>query len=104
MTVDIAALRADDAIKFLETACRNWNHVPRLRPDDIEDVRAALQSFAAKQLAVQAARVAELEAALKPFAEKATERLRPDDHDNMRPAWNTAAEYRAAIRASKSNG
>jgi len=35
----------DEAIKFLETACRNWQHVGPLRDDDLSDVADALSRF-----------------------------------------------------------
>lgn len=40
-------------------------------------------------------RIAELEEALRPFAEVA-ERIRPNDPDNDRPAYATVADYRHA--------
>ncbi|WP_313231894.1 hypothetical protein [Sphingobium yanoikuyae] len=38
----------DDAVKFLEQACRNWRHVPKLSNEDITDVMVALAVFARK--------------------------------------------------------
>ena len=35
----------DQAISFLESACRNWKRLPPLDNDDIEDVRLALHRF-----------------------------------------------------------
>lgn len=35
----------EEAIKFLESAVRNWLHVPRLSNHDIDDVAGALTSF-----------------------------------------------------------
>ena len=35
----------DDAVKFLESAVRNWSRVPRLSNDDLDDVAGALSSF-----------------------------------------------------------
>jgi hypothetical protein len=37
-----------DVIAFLESACRNWLHVPSLSIADIEDVRVELERFARK--------------------------------------------------------
>ncbi|MFD1330232.1 hypothetical protein [Mycoplana ramosa] len=37
----------DEAIKFLERACRNWSKVPRLSEDDIADVASELLRFVA---------------------------------------------------------
>ncbi|WP_313326207.1 hypothetical protein [Sphingobium yanoikuyae] len=42
------AVTKDDAVKFLENACRNWKHVPRLSNEDIADVMVALAGFAKK--------------------------------------------------------
>lgn len=41
----------DDAIAFLESACRNWSHVPALSEDDIGDVASELLRFAIKRSA-----------------------------------------------------
>lgn len=38
-----------DATSFLESAVRNWSHVPRLSNDDLDDVAGALQSFLTKR-------------------------------------------------------
>lgn len=35
----------DDAIRFLETACRNWRKMPSLSGADIRDVADALAGF-----------------------------------------------------------
>lgn len=35
----------EDAIAFLETATRNWSHVPELEEEDIGDVSMALLQF-----------------------------------------------------------
>jgi hypothetical protein len=35
----------EDAIKFLEGACRNWTKVPRLSNDDLHDVATELDRF-----------------------------------------------------------
>ena len=42
----------DDAIKFLEGACRNWSKVPRLSTDDLDDVATELTRFFAKRSAL----------------------------------------------------
>ncbi len=41
----------EEAISFLETACRNWSHVPRLSKDDLADVATALVHFVARKTA-----------------------------------------------------
>ncbi|WP_103730674.1 hypothetical protein [Novosphingobium sp. HII-3] len=35
----------DDAVKFLEHACRNWRHLAPLSEDDVQDVAEALAAF-----------------------------------------------------------
>lgn len=45
-----AAVSREDAIKFLESACRNWDHVGPLSHDDIDDVAGSLASFLKKRL------------------------------------------------------
>ena len=40
-----------DATAFLEEACRNWAHVPKLTRDDIADVAQALAGYRAKAVA-----------------------------------------------------
>jgi len=37
-----AKVSREDAIKFLERACRNWSAIPPLSNDDIEDVAKEL--------------------------------------------------------------
>lgn len=39
----------EDAIKFLEGACRNWSKVPRLSNDDLQDVATELSRFVASR-------------------------------------------------------
>jgi len=39
----------EDAIRFLEGACRNWSNVPPLSEDDIGDVASELLRFAIKR-------------------------------------------------------
>ena len=41
----------EDAIKFLEGACRNWSKVPRLSNDDLQDVATELSRFVASRTA-----------------------------------------------------
>lgn len=41
----------NQAIRFIETACRNWRHVPPLSSDDIADVADALTHFCKKHMA-----------------------------------------------------
>lgn len=41
----------EDAIKFLEGACRNWSRVPPLSKDDVGDVAAELYRFVASRRA-----------------------------------------------------
>lgn len=48
MTVGVTR---DDAVKFLEQACRNWQHVPQLSNEDIADVMVTLAMFARKHSA-----------------------------------------------------
>lgn len=43
----------EDAISFLESACRNWSHVPKLSEDDIGDVASELLRFVAKHAATE---------------------------------------------------
>lgn len=45
MTTDKAPVTVEQAIAFLENACRNWSRVPRLSKDDIADVAMALSRF-----------------------------------------------------------
>lgn len=42
----MTTVQPEEAIKFLENACRNWTRVPRLSKDDIADVCGALEAFA----------------------------------------------------------
>lgn len=44
----VTGVTRDDAVKFLEQACRNWRHVPHLSNEDIADVMVALAVFARK--------------------------------------------------------
>lgn len=44
----------EDAISFLEGACRNWSHIPKLSEDDIGDVASELLRFVAKRTAILA--------------------------------------------------
>ena len=39
MAIEIGS---DEAISFLENACRNWSRVPKLSKDDVGDVARAL--------------------------------------------------------------
>lgn len=41
----------EDAIAFLESACRNWSHVPKLTEEDIADVASELLRFLIKRSA-----------------------------------------------------
>jgi len=52
-----------DALRFLESACRNWDPMPPLTTDDIGDVREELQRF--RIAAIEATGVAELREALE---------------------------------------
>lgn len=42
---DREGVTREDAIKFLETACRNWSEVPKLSEEDIADVASELLRF-----------------------------------------------------------
>lgn len=42
-----------DAIKFLESACRNWTDMPSISTEDIADVAGALQRFVTNRLATR---------------------------------------------------
>jgi hypothetical protein len=50
-TAELVPVTQADAIRFLETAVRNWSHVPVLSNSDVDDVRSALQAFARHRLA-----------------------------------------------------
>lgn len=47
----IKSVTREEAIKFLESACRNWTRVPPLSEDDIGDVATELLRFVAKSSA-----------------------------------------------------
>lgn len=52
-TADKIAVTREDAITFLECACRNWSHVPKLSEDDIGDVATELLRFAMSRQALR---------------------------------------------------
>lgn len=49
----VTSVSREDAIKFLEGACRNWSKVPRLSNDDIQDVATELERFATSRPSAQ---------------------------------------------------
>jgi hypothetical protein len=53
----------NEAISFLEGACRNWRHVPELSDDDIGDVATELMRFVSKRPAPPEAPPVESQAA-----------------------------------------
>lgn len=55
---DLARVTREDAIKFLEGACRNWKHVPRLSDEDVRDVATELTRFVGDRLSSQGEPVA----------------------------------------------
>ena len=48
------SISREEAIQFLEMACRNWSHVPALSEDDIGDVASELLRFVNMRLAPKA--------------------------------------------------
>lgn len=46
---DSGVVSRQDALDFLGDACRNWQHVGPLSPDDVSDVAGALQRFVKKR-------------------------------------------------------
>lgn len=63
---DKAPVTVEQAIAFLENACRNWSRVPRLSKDDIADVAMALSSFRLQSTAAVEEEIKRLREALTP--------------------------------------
>lgn len=58
-SVSSRGVTRQDAISFLESACRNWSHVPKLSEDDLGDVASELLRFVAKRAASEGSADAE---------------------------------------------
>jgi len=57
----VERLTIDDAIRFMETACRNWENFA-INHDDADDMRVALEAFRKQYITEAAARITELKA------------------------------------------
>lgn len=44
-TPEALAVSREDAVRFLESACRNWAHLEPLDNDDLDDVAGSLALF-----------------------------------------------------------
>lgn len=51
----LLSVTREDAVSFLEGACRNWSHVPKLSEDDIGDVAVELLRFLQKRVPAEVA-------------------------------------------------
>lgn len=55
MSEHVSQVSTEDAIGFLESACRNWQFVPRLSADDLQDVAKELTRFSYAQTPIEKA-------------------------------------------------
>jgi len=66
----VERLTIDDAIMFMETACRNWENFA-INHDDADDMRVALEAFRKQSITEAAARITALEAEVARLREAA---------------------------------
>ena len=64
----VERLTMDDAMRFMETACRNWDNFA-INHDDADDMRVALENFRATALTALAERNKVLEAEVERLRE-----------------------------------
>lgn len=99
----VAGVTRDEAINFLENACRNWSHVPRLSEDDIGDVATALLWFVNKRTTTNKARIAALEAQVEGMRELET-RMRDAGLPGFADHIRRIIGDRAALQSSETTG
>lgn len=97
----VQPVTSDDAVAFIETACRNWADMPELSLADITDVAAALYQFLAARSTFTQPQADEVTEAMVEAAAKAAARFDEERGEGSQLDWRLyAGVARAALLAA----